>query len=454
MKDGFGKLLVIALFGFGGVGFLRSDYSSKCCLPGNCNLTERGSEQDFLSSWVKQNLQNHRSTRRSNDGRAIEGHTAVIDNSLFVQQGGPIVGKQGRSSNNRLFQRGTTTALKAYREAIGDSWKATVQILADNKQLALGSIVRENGWISTKASEIPDTPIDVQLADGTKAEGLVKIRRHDLDIALIKIDRNNLPTIRWNPEIEVPLGGWLASADFRSMPLALGVVSVRHLSVRQERAVLGVQLSTTHDAAFVENVVSGSGAEKAGIRNGDIISEIESKELRSRREVLDTLTQIPAGHRVRLSVERDGKRVQLAAQMMDLSNSLLDPTEMEVNGSISARATGFTNIIQHDTVLTPDDCGGPLIDIDGNVVGMNIARAGRVSSYALPAKSVMTAIDEMLESIAKQTLTSLSNARGVADEVILSTANQPQALPLSVPPSIQIESLKPEVILPSAASRP
>jgi serine protease Do len=452
MKDGFAKLLLVASFGMGGMGFVRSDSSGSCCppmgcdLPGACNrplpptaTTPNPSEKPGCWDWWS--LVPATQT------------TPPDDTSRFVQQGGPLVGKETRVSSSRAHQRSHTGTLKAYREAIGDHWKATVQILAESKQIALGSIVRDNGWISTKSSEVPDTPIDIRLSDGTRAQGLVKIRRPDLDMALIKIDRTDLPTIRWNSEAEVPLGGWLASADSWSLPLALGVVSVRNRTIRQERAVLGVQLSAKHDAAFVENVVVGSGAERAGIRNGDVIREINDQPLTSRTAVLETLMAIAAGQRISIGVERDGSTVKLAAQMMDLSNSLLDPTEMEVNGSISARATGFRNVIQHDTVLAPYHCGGPLIDVDGNVVGMNIARAGRVCSYALPAKLVSTTVDEMLESVAKQNLTSLTTDMPSPSDVVSASANAPITLPNAISEAIQVESLKPEVSLPKAPKR-
>jgi serine protease Do len=38
--------------------------------------------------------------------------------------------------------------------------------------------------------------------------------------------------------------------------------------------------------------------------------------------------------------------------------------------------------------LQPWLCGGPLVNLDGKAVGLNIARAGRVTTYALPAKLV------------------------------------------------------------------
>ena len=60
----------------------------------------------------------------------------------------------------------------------------------------------------------------------------------------------------------------------------------------------------------------------------------------------------------------------------DFQNSL--------GGKLSVRRFGFPLAFQHDTVLRPSDCGGPVVDLDGRVVGFNIARAGRTESYALP----------------------------------------------------------------------
>ena len=39
--------------------------------------------------------------------------------------------------------------------------------------------------------------------------------------------------------------------------------------------------------------------------------------------------------------------------------------------------------MQHDSPLMPEQCGGPLVNLRGEVVGLNIARAGRTASYAL-----------------------------------------------------------------------
>jgi S1-C subfamily serine protease len=51
---------------------------------------------------------------------------------------------------------------------------------------------------------------------------------------------------------------------------------------------------------------------------------------------------------------------------------------------VSRRAQGFEQAIEHDSVLPPWLCGGPLVNLDGEAMGLNIARAGRVTTYALP----------------------------------------------------------------------
>jgi serine protease Do len=66
-------------------------------------------------------------------------------------------------------------------------------------------------------------------------------------------------------------------------------------------------------------------------------------------------------------------------------------------GSIlSNRRGGFPVILQHDTVLRHTDCGGPLVDLDGKVVGINISRTGRVESYAIPAEVVQKRLDDLM----------------------------------------------------------
>ena len=66
-----------------------------------------------------------------------------------------------------------------------------------------------------------------------------------------------------------------------------------------------------------------------------------------------------------------------------------------MGGALSGRRTGFPMVIQHDTVIRPADCGGPLVDLEGRVLGVNIARAGRVETWALPGDVAMKVFQDL-----------------------------------------------------------
>ena len=66
-----------------------------------------------------------------------------------------------------------------------------------------------------------------------------------------------------------------------------------------------------------------------------------------------------------------------------------------LGSELSRKRTGFPVILQHDTIIKPKDCGGPLVDLDGKTVGINIARAGRTESYAIPTEAVVALLGDL-----------------------------------------------------------
>jgi len=91
--------------------------------------------------------------------------------------------------------------------------------------------------------------------------------------------------------------------------------------------------------------------------------------------------------------------MDLIAKIQDVGMMQESENDLRVNGPRSIRLSGFERVIQHDTVINPDQCGGPLVDTKGRIIGMNIARAGRVVSYALPATLLRASVDRMLAEI-------------------------------------------------------
>ena len=67
---------------------------------------------------------------------------------------------------------------------------------------------------------------------------------------------------------------------------------------------------------------------------------------------------------------------------MALMNALGGHVYNEVRGD-------FPNVIQSDMQIQPEDCGAPVVGLDGAVIGMTVARAGRIKSYIIPTSSII-----------------------------------------------------------------
>ncbi len=296
------------------------------------------------------------------------------------------------------FQRSHYSILRTFRDVTGKHWESTVRVLQGDHQLSLGIIVDEDGWVVTKSSEVPDDQLTVRFADAGRSEARVVSRRADVDLALLKVEKSGLQPIRWDKSNAADVGSFIATTDSRSLPLAIGVVSVKPRVIRPGQAVLGVRLDESEEGVIAARVLDNGGAAKAGIQEDDIITAINGIESKSLRSIQSMIAANRAGDRIKVTVKRGDETLDLVAQLTDMSIVLGDPSEAEVNGQISARATDFPSAFQHDTVLLPNQCGGPLVDLKGRVVGINIARGGRVHCYALPLEIVVPAVEDMLKS--------------------------------------------------------
>jgi serine protease Do len=91
-----------------------------------------------------------------------------------------------------------------------------------------------------------------------------------------------------------------------------------------------------------------------------------------------------------LTVKRDDKELALTATLGSNANF-----QDRMSGAISQRSSGFAAALQHDLVIRPNECGSPLVDLDGRVIGINVARAGRVMSYAIPTPAVLARLEDL-----------------------------------------------------------
>jgi serine protease Do len=233
----------------------------------------------------------------------------------------------------------------------------------------------------------------------------------DADVALVRVHAQGLKPIQWAEE-EVCAGEWAITPGIAATPHAVGIVSALPRRIRPQRALIGVQFDFNTSMARIQEVMAGLGAEKAGLKSGDVIKAVNDTAITNREQVAETLREFRAGQTVHLRVQRNEEQIEAQVVLVTAASALSErglypQASLDLfTRDVSQRAEGFEQVIEHDTVLQPWLCGGPLVNLDGKAIGLNIARASRVSTYALPARLVKQILKKLEAKAAKPAGTS------------------------------------------------
>ncbi|MFO0876629.1 MAG: PDZ domain-containing protein [Gemmataceae bacterium] len=303
--------------------------------------------------------------------------------------------------------RNSPAIVATFRPVVARASDSTVRLLSDSEEVCLGTVVSADGLILTKASELRGS-LAVKLKDGrTFTARLVGMEdRHD--VALLKINVSGLKPIEWQASNKGEVGNWVAAPGLGQDPVAIGVVSV---AVRRPSAMempktapkansgyLGVMLEPgERGLPTIGRITSGSPAEKAGLKVGDVVLNVAGRTVASTERLISTIQGFRPGQVVSIVVKRGEEEHEVSARLSRFPLDILSRGErMNMMGSeLSHRLGGFPTILQHDMLIKPSDCGGPIVDLEGKALGINIARAGRTESYALPSEVIQGLIPEM-----------------------------------------------------------
>lgn len=289
--------------------------------------------------------------------------------------------------------------LAAFREVVAPAGQSTVVVRCDGKDVALGGIVGPDGWVLTKASSLTG-PATCRLADGRELDAHVVGVDRQYDLAMLKLPAKRLPVLDLTDDGAIEVGGWIATVGSEKDPTAVGIVSVAPRRIPHQPGILGVQLDENSDGPKIVQVFEGGGAAKAGILVNDVILAINGKKTPTRETLQREIRRHSPGDEIEVRILRDdGKltlRATLVGEIKDFGPLSRSQFQNAMGGELSGRRFGFPEALQHDTVLRPQDCGGPLVDLDGRVVGFNIARSGRTESYAIPTRVVVSRMYDLM----------------------------------------------------------
>ena len=290
---------------------------------------------------------------------------------------------------------------------------AVVAVLVDSRDACYGTLIDDEGHVLTKASELgnPVRRVDVLLDDGQAVRARRLAEDRALDLAIIGIDPIDAVPVEFGDAPEPVLGDSLLTVGRGIAPLALGFRSlgpyVSGGSDAAGRAFLGVTLRAPTDeeraripggvGQVVGEVIPGGSGAAAGIRPGDAIVRIDGVVLDAAEAAAAPLRARAPGDQVELQVVRDEEVKPMSVRL--LRPPFMDPRHLNEGAEVSRRCTGFGEVIQHDAVVPAQNMGSPVVDSRGRVVGVNVARADRMKTYALPSRIVGPAVERMLGRI-------------------------------------------------------
>lgn len=297
------------------------------------------------------------------------------------------------------FKSGAIT-LRSFAPVSRLTRDSIVKLNLDGTTVALGTIIDPNGLIITKASEIKEGRLTCILATGKQVSARLVMVDDDNDVGLVKANATGLKPIRWATE-DGTAGQWAVTPGTELRPEAVGIISVPPRKILHRQAFIGVRLDFTAPMASIAEITPDLGAERAGLKPGDLILAVNGGRVKKSEELANVLRTHREGQAVKLRVRRGEQEFDTSVQMTvpkpERRGRWFDRQERmnRLGTELSQRSEGFELAIQHDTVLQPWQCGGPLVNLDGKAIGLNIARAGRIASYALPAVLVKQIVEDL-----------------------------------------------------------
>ncbi len=276
--------------------------------------------------------------------------------------------------------------------------QSTVRVWLGKKRLAYGTVIGDGRQVLTKWSEVANAASSL-VVDGPNREAhdakLIGVYEEE-DLAILEINGEALRPIAWSND-KPALGAFLVAPQPDGRSAAFGVVSVLERNLREtDLAFLGIGSDLEHKGpgVRVSEVQPNTGAAAAGLKEGDIVLMVKERPISGLMELKSALTGTKPGETVPLRVRTRGDEKTISVtlskrpELPKIYNPRLEQME-RMGGKISRIRDSFTQVLQSDMRPSPDQIGGPVVDLEGRVIGITVARADRTRSFIMPSAAIV-----------------------------------------------------------------
>jgi serine protease Do len=183
------------------------------------------------------------------------------------------------------------------------------------------------------------------LINGKKAEDF---KDEDMSIMRNKIVVGASP--RYSFRYKTPRGRYPQVAPAESWSFS-GTSPLRAF-VGGNKAYLGVVTEKTDDGLKINDITKESAAEKAGLKEGDIIVKIDDKAVENSMQLTEAIGKYKPADKISVTYKRNGKEAKTTAT--------LDKNKQTMSFSRTYESDGFS------------EYPAPMINLEGNIEGMGV----------------------------------------------------------------------------------
>lgn len=268
---------------------------------------------------------------------------------------------------------------------------SVITIVNGSIPVALGTVVDQDGLAVCKASTLPSLP-RCRLPNGRVVEAAIVGADKSFDLAVLRIPPESVRPIAWLERDSPSVGRIILPVGSKGQPLSIGIVSVavRHLvNPRQPGYDLPLRVKAERPSIFgaideqqgefVVRTVFGP-AKVAGILPNDRLISIAGQHITSDDDAAKAVDEKQSGDLVSLVISRDKKAFAFEVPLL--------PAVEIGSWNRTWRCDDFPIALEYSPPVETTECGGPIIDLSGRVVGITVGQSNPANGWAIPADPV------------------------------------------------------------------